>query len=355
MLSICSADLPLTMEQAREKPRPAVLFVARLLLLVVSLAGAEGMLRLLGYPPWWAMDPNWGGPAAEYQCDPDLGWRPRQGQFHLHWSDQTGETLYTNWSQGRRATMEQQEAWDSSGRPQVLLFGDSFVQGYELSDSDTLPWIVQHRHPELKVSNFGSGNYGTYQSYLAIRKWVREPAAVYYFLNGFHEERNAGDRSWLRVNRKPATGCFYPYAELSGGELRQERSDGYLVWPLSRRLRSVAMLQEYVEIFDSYLRVRNKRALTETLLQKMDEAVRAQGGKFTVILFDMDAVQRAEYRRFVQSRGINFVDCDRPEMKDRKLRLPDNHPNQGLNQLLAHWIEPLQVVSGKNTERAGKF
>jgi len=69
----------------------------------------------------------------------------------------------------------------------------------------------------------------------------------------------------------------------------------------------------------------------------------------------MDATQRAEYRRFVQSRGIHFVDCDRPEMKDRKLRMPDNHPNQGLNQLVAQWIEPLQVVSKGTNERAGKL
>jgi hypothetical protein len=343
------------MEQSRKQPRPAVLFAARLVLLVVSLGGAEGMLRILGYPPWWAMDPNWGVTASEYECDPDLGWRPRQGQFHLAWPDQPGVKLYTNWSGGRRATMQQEADWDSSNRPQVLLFGDSFIQGYRLSDSETLPWIIQQRHPELKISNFGSGNYGTYQSYLAIRKWVREPAAVYYFLNGFHEERNAGDRSWLRINRKPTTGCFFPYAELSGGEVRDERSTGYLVWPLSRRLRTVAMLQEYTEIFESSFRVRHKRELTKMLLEKMDDAVRAQGGKFTVILFEMDAAQRADYRRFVQSRGINFVDCDHPEMKDPKLRLPDNHPNQELNQLLAQWVEPLQVVSGKNNERAGKL
>jgi hypothetical protein len=343
------------MEHSRKQPRPAVLFTARLVLIAVSLAGAEGMLHLLGYPPWWAMDPEWGKPGAEYECDPDFGWRPRQGQFNLAWPGQTAGTLYTNWSDGRRATTQQEAAWDSSDRPQVLLFGDSFVQGYRLSDSETLPWIVQHRHPELKISNFGSGGYGTYQSYLAIQKWVREPAAVYYFLNGFHEERNVGDRSWLRVNKTPPACWFYPYAELSRGDLRPERSRGYLVWPLSKHLRTVAILQEYTEIIESSLRVRQRRELTQMLLEKMDGAVRARGGKFTVVLFDMDPAQRAGYRSFVQSRGINFIDCDRPEMKDPKLRLPDNHPNQGLNQLLAQWIEPLQVVSGKNNERAGKL
>jgi hypothetical protein len=343
------------MEQASNHPRPAVIFLARLLLVAVSLGGAEGTLKILGYPDWWAMDPKWGGPAPEYECDSELGWKPRQGQYSLAWEGQTGGTVYTNWSEGRRATAEQEASWNASTRPQVLLFGDSYVQGYRLSDSATLPWIVQQRHPELKITNFGSGNYGTYQSYLAVQKWVRGPASVYYFLNGFHEDRNVGALSWLRVNRKPATGCFFPYAELSGGELRAERSGGNLVWTLSRHLRTVAMLQEYKEILESYRRVRDKRAVTEILLQKMAAAVRAKGGTFTVVLFDMDTAQRAAYREFVRSHGINFVDCDRPEMQDPKLRLPDRHPNQALNQLLAQWIEPLPLAGEGNNERAGKL
>ena len=105
------------------------------------------------------------------------------------------------------------------------------------------------------------------------------------------------------------------------------------------------MAQEYKEIAESYLRVRNKRKLTETVLVKMNEAVEAEGGKFTVILFDLAPAERAEYRAFLESQRISFIDCDRPEMKDKKLRLPDGHPNHGLNELVAHWIEPVSVVA----------
>jgi len=43
---------------------------------------------------------------------------------------------------------------------------------------------VQQRHPELAVSNFGVGLYGTYQSYLAMQRSVHGPATVYYLLAG---------------------------------------------------------------------------------------------------------------------------------------------------------------------------
>jgi hypothetical protein len=132
--------------------------------------------------------------------------------------------------------------------------------------------------------------------------------------------------------------------ELSGDQLQPHKSFGDVVWPLSRRLRLVAMVEEYKELFESYRRVQNKRRLTEALLVKMNQLALAEGGKFTVILFDMTPQERADYRNFLQSQGINFVNCAQPQMTDRSLRLMDGHPGRGLNQLLAGWIEPLQVV-----------
>jgi hypothetical protein len=324
-------------------PRRSIIITARVVTALVSLAGAEGMLWFLGYPQWWRMDPSWGGASPEYQCDSELGWRAREGTFDLGWAGQR-PAHYTNWSGGRRATADVEPASDAKNRPQVFFVGDSFPQGYQLSDSETLPWMVQQRHPEARVWNFGAGNYGTYQSYLVMKKWVHGPSSVYYLFNAFHEGRNAADPNWLRIFKKPPPGCFYPFAEFSGGELQARQSHGDIVWPLSRKLRTVAMVQEYKQILESYVRVHNRRRLTETLLVKMNETVRAEGGKFTVILFDMSPEERTDYRQFLQSQRINIVDCERPEMSDRSLRLADGHPGKGLNELLAGWIEPLILV-----------
>ncbi len=335
-----------------KRPRRSVLIAARLITVAVGLAGAEGILWFAGYPNWWAMDPTWGGGSSEYECDAELGWRAREGHFNLGWAD--GSRLlrsfeYTNWSGGRRATAQQEPPCDAVSRPQVLFFGDSYVQGYGLSDSETLPWIVQKRHPELQISNFGGGLYGTYQSYLAMQTSVRGPSAVYYLLNTYQAGRNAADASFLRIMKKPPRGCFYPYAVIAGGEIQPRRSDGELVWSLSRRVRTVAMAQDYILIIKSYLRVRNKQRLTEALLARMHEIVRAQGGKFTVILLDLDPDERRVYRRFLESQGVAYVDCDRPELKDNNLRLPDGHPNGRLNELLAQWIDPVPVVPAEDT------
>jgi hypothetical protein len=331
------------------KPKRSVLIAARLITAVVSLAGAEGMLWFGGYPRWWAMDAPWGGPSPQYSCDADLGWSAKQGQFNLVWPGHPGVSRYTNWSGGRRATAEI-EPPRTDTRPQVMFFGDSFIQGYQLSDWETLPWIVQKRHPEVQVSNFGSGDFGTYQSYLAIKKWVHGPVSVYHLFNSFHEGRNAADPNWLRINQKLPPGCFYPYAEFSGSELHDRRSQGNLVWWLSHHLRSAALVQDYGDIFESLRRVRNKRQTTDALLVKMSQAVREHGGKFTVLLFDMSPDERKDYRKFLESQAIAFVDCGRPELQDKKLRLPDGHPSGALHELVAKWIEPLQVTADKGAE-----
>lgn len=126
------------------------------------------------------------------------------------------------------------------------------------------------------------------------------------------------------------------------------------MWFLSRHVRLVAMVQEYTQIFDSYWRVRVKRRTTQQLLVEMNRLVNTQGGKFTVILFDIDVKDRPDYRRFLEAQHIAYVDCDRPELHDPKLRQPDQHPAKALNELLAGWIEPIRaeskypIVAGKN-------
>ena len=335
------------MVKSSNPPRRSVIIAARIITLVVSLAGAEGMLWLEGYPDWWGLDPAFGGSHPEYNCDQDLGWSPREGTFTLSFPPDPRLFRYTNWSGGRRATSLHPPPPAGPATRQVLFFGDSFIQGYGLSDPETLPWIVQQRHPELAVSNYGVGLYGTYQSYLAMQRSVHGPATVYYLFNGFHEERNAGDPSFLRIMKPSPPGCFYPYAQVSGDRIEGGRSEGDVVWYLSRHIRLVAMVQEYKQIFESYMRVRVKRRTTQRLLIELNRLVAAQGGKFTVILFDLDPKDRPDYRRFLEAQRIAYVDCDRPELNDPKLRQPDRHPSQALNQLLARWIEPIRVESAR--------
>lgn len=342
--------------ETSKRPKRAIVVAARLISLSIGLAGAEGVLWLGNYPAWWQAF-QISRDDSEYAPDPELGWKNREGQFDMLDPGRRSLFHFTNWSQGRRATADREPAQNPENAPsnRVLFFGDSYVQGYGLSNPQTFAWIVQKNHPELAISNFGTADYGTYQSYLGIAKLVRGPCSVFYLFNSFHEGRNVADPDWVRIVKQPPPGLFFPYVDLEGAMLRTHESRGEMVWPISRWLRTAALVQDYYLRVASYPRVRNKRGVTEELLAKMNETVRAAGGKFTLILFEMTPDQRRDYREFARSHGISFVDCDRPEMKDKRLRLPDGHPNAELNRLLAQWLEPLPLAVGGNNERAGKL
>ena len=326
---------------SKNPPKPSVLLAARLITALVAVSGAEGVLWLMGYPAWRGhelvaiTDP--------YEPDLELGWRNREGIFDLTGPHRKDPFRYTNWSRGRRATADREpQAGDQ--RPEVQFFGDSYVQGYGLSDRETFTWAFQQKHPELIVTNFGTGGYGTYQSYLSMRRSAGAGAQVFYLFNGFHEDRNVAAPGWVRITKPAPEGFSFPYAEISSGVLVGGSSPGEMVWFLSRRLRTVAMVQDYYEMAVTHRRVHDKRRVTEMLLVKMNETVRARGGRFTVMLFDFAPQQRQEYRRFLASRQIAFLDCDRRELSDPSLRLPDGHPDAKLNGLLAGWLEPAEVT-----------
>ena len=167
-----------------------------------------------------------------------------------------------------------------SGRaqqPRVLFFGDSYVQGYGLSNQQTFAWLVQKNHPELAVSNFGTADYGTYQSYLAIcSKYVRGPCSVFYLFNSFHEGRNVAEPDWIRIVKQPPPGLFFPYADLAGGTLRAQQSRGEMVWPVSRWLRTAALAQDYYQRI-AILSARAEQARRHRSLAREDERNRARG------------------------------------------------------------------------------
>lgn len=301
---------------------------------------------MLGYPRW--RTPQIPSPQVRsgYRPDPELGWTNREGVYDIAAPDRP-PLHYTNWTGGRRATAES-PAPAGDVRPRWIVVGDSYAYGSGLGDADTFAWRVQRNHPELQVSNYGTPGYGAYQSYLSLYRALDNGApgaTVFYLFNGVHESRNVADPSWIRVAHPPANGVFFPYAELYNGALEDRRSSGDVIWSLSRTLRTVALAEQYYETAKAWTRVRNRRAVTQAILTRMQHAVELAGAKFTVILFDFQPQDRQAYREFLSSRGIAFLDCGRPELGGQSYRQPDGRPNASLNELLAEWIAPASPVA----------
>jgi hypothetical protein len=91
--------------------------------------------------------------------DPVLGWRYRPGYTSAT------DAVTIQGLRGRRLYPERARP----GVTRVAAFGDSFVYGNEVSDSDSWCAIVERSAPAIEVLNYGVGGYGIDQAYLRYR------------------------------------------------------------------------------------------------------------------------------------------------------------------------------------------
>ena len=132
--------------------------------------------------------------------DPVLGFTYLPGRFKVTFDDGDSWVLTHRLDSLRIARpVDADDAF--RGRPGVWIFGCSFVHGWGLNDTETLPWKVQARLPGFDVTNFGVGGYGTVQSLLQFRRSrSRKPSpriAIIAYA-GFHDERNILSRRWRK-------------------------------------------------------------------------------------------------------------------------------------------------------------
>jgi hypothetical protein len=304
--------------------------------LVLSLGAAEITLRLLGFTPL-AKPPSPDVPLM-HEPDPELGWRNEPGEYVF------GDPAIrmTMWPGGFRATAPERVP---RGRP-ILMLGGSFVQGWAVSDAETSGWALQQAFPETEVLNLGTGGYGTYQSLLALERFLEEsstpPSLVIYGFAVFHQARNVASTKWLRMlaglsHHGPVD---VPYASLDAdGGLVRNPPLGYPDWEPVRRLATVAQLQEaYVKLRGGRRRVAQSQKVTERLMVEMARVTRGAGADFMVVaLSNLARKKKQSYLIFLRREGIAVADCAHPGEGDPALSVPlYGHPNARAN---AYWTK----------------
>ena len=153
----------------------------------MSLLAAEVSARLLGYAP--AVDSRITSPWTAF--DTELGWINNPGG---HVDGDFGRATFE--PDGSRRTKRHPI---DKPRDVVLVLGCSYTLGFGVDDQDTFAWKLQERFPDFDVENFGTAAYGTYQSLLRFRRFLREghpaPAVVVFGFAEFHGARDRATRS----------------------------------------------------------------------------------------------------------------------------------------------------------------
>ncbi len=311
---------------------------------VLGLVVAEVGLRVAGYTPARGRSQLTNEPSLN-EPDPVLGWRVKTGKYRFPgYTPNAAPITMTYWPNGSRATGPSYVAQDR----RVVLIGDSFTQGWAISDDETYAWKLQQRFPEVEFLNYGTAGYNGLQALLRLEEHLdarpKPPAVVIYGFNNDQELRNVADGSWLQalaLNTSRQTVAL-PFCSLDAtGDLQRHPPEGYPMWPLRDRLATVALLER--SWFRSAVGNRrvHGRAVTEKLLTEMNRVVRARGSRFLVAILGAMPELRVHYSRYLMTHGIPFVDCT---YRERFLIVPgEGHPNGAAN---TKWADCVARVLG---------
>jgi hypothetical protein len=314
--------------------------------LAVSLALAEGAVRLAGWAPRQS-DTQSPIPRV-FEPDPVLGWRAKPGSYvYPGYGDAVEPVVITILPDHSRSVGS--GLADPEPSAEILLVGGSFTMGWALSDWESFPWRLQRRMRHLRVRNLGTSGYGTYQSLLSLERELptRAPDLVLYGYMEHHERRNVASLSWLRFLAELARDdvAEVPYVTLGpDGELVRRPPLGHLHLPLRRELALVAFAEDVWMDLAIWGMTEETRAVTKKLLVEMARVSRAHGAEFGVVFLEARDKQRANLTRFLTDEGIPGIDCHH-EIQDYERVPEDGHPGARVNRLWARCLH--QELEGR--------
>lgn len=304
---------------------------------VLSLLAAEAVLRARGHLTW-TTDPAAARQPTFVERDPELGWRNKPGEYVAPALDGSARTTRIHiLPDSSRATSLEPPA----DGPLIALVGGSFTFGQGLSDHETLAWRLQDEFPGRRFRNLGTNAYGTLQSLIWMERLFASddpPKLVLYGFLFHHDGRNVAPPEWIRSLIFSGRGYAYvPYATVDeSGNLVRNPPLRFRPWALRRWSVAAGYIQDQLAPWRHNKRYAQRTAVTNKLIEAMNELSRRNGATFVVVVFD-GMTDEQGYVRFMRENGIRYIDCDFPLWDS--LKVPgDDHPNGEFNERWAGCI-----------------
>ena len=327
------------------------LFVASLLF---SLFLAELALRAFDVLPYHQRHGLTRGEPQVLDRDADLGWVLRPGRFV--WKAPAPGTLdlvFTIGADGERITAKGGAGYDA-GRPEIAMIGGSTLFGWGLTDAQTLAWKLQEKLTSFRVRNLGVTAYGTYQSWLALKRRLEagtiNPEIVIYGFIQHHEVRNVAHVEWLKsmyfVNKTRNRGAIsLPFITLADdGDIVPEAPEVYTLSPLAETSALWKLIEDTYQTLTKN-RIAIAEVATRALLNDINDYCRQRGIAFAVLMIDFSADKFARYAEYFPQHGIEYLDIRAPAADYEKWRLafdPYDHLGEAAQD---YWAEKI-IASG---------
>lgn len=325
--------------------------------LTLALSLSEVLLRVCGFRPWVYSTKDANEPTM-HEPDSVLGWRNKRGNYTVPPYDPSGQTIQITFLENGRRRTGVNTSLSSEG--ELVVVGDSFTEGWAISDSETYAWKLQNKFPFFQVLNYGTGGYGSYQSLLVLERelpHMTRPRFVLYGFNELHEARNVAP-GWLLAHfasYSRRAHVYVPFATYDSkyGMLRHP-PERYLSLPFRESSAVVAIIEKAYMDFSTRKRFLEKRVVTEQILLEMNKVCSKYEASFTIILLSVrdqteeDKEHKEHYVKFLSANNIQVIDCAYDLTNE--MRVPgEGHPNGTMN---TRWAECISDAMAKQIENS---
>tara|TARA_Y100001958_G_C21242937_1_gene571477 strand:- start:66 stop:1043 length:978 start_codon:yes stop_codon:yes gene_type:complete len=308
-----------------------------ILSIFLTLFFLEFFLRLIGHAPFKHLDTNSPHPSIYIQ-DNITGWSNKEGSFNVK-IDEENIVQYNILKDGSRYSGFNSDS--DIQKDKIILIGGSFTMGQAINDNETFAFKMQSKLEDYEVKNYGSGGFGTYQSYLKLKqlysKFENIDYVLYFFVD-HHEVRNIVDPSWLEhlseLSGKPVK---LPFPRLdSSNKLIEYPPLEYMVLPLSSTSVIISKIQKKIMRLKLFTK-NEKKMITKKILLKISDLTKLNKSNFIMVNLLSNDSDNNFYKEFAKKNEINYLNC-RIELNDKNTVKNEGHPNNLANEKYSYCI-----------------
>lgn len=269
------------------------------LIVIATLCACEAILRVIDLR---YLRTHRAGADRVYNYDAELGWFPYPNSTLTFTGIRTIKVQHN--SLGLRDVEP-----DTSAKPTIAFFGDSFVWGYDAEENERFTNLLRAKLPEQRIVNAGVTAYGTDQKYLLLnRLWDRIKPDVVVLMVCVDNDRK--DNTTNMRNDGP----YKPYFDtrVDGGKFAgipvQRSRHLYFddIWLARHSWVARVAISAYVLVQSPVVAVPDP---TEHLIGMMRERVESRGAKFLVGL----QYHEPQLEAYLRERGIPYASFDGAE------------------------------------------
>ena len=309
-------------------------FTIVLLLLIIEIS-----LRITGSEPRIIHDFALNEPVTNIP-DKNLGWSPKVGQHIFKpWSEDGKITKLTINTDKSRVT-----GGGNSQKKKIIFIGGSLTQGWAVDDLETFSSFIQRKNNKYKISNFGVGGYGGFQSLLLLEKIFDKDKDIELVVYGYiphHEVRNVAAGSWMYLLNSFSTRGFVklPYASIDKeNNLVRNNPIKYINLPFGNKSALIAKLEKKIMKIKSLKREYKKFEISKAIITKMNKISNENNSEFKFLLLEeMPKVKIDKYKEFLIKNNISLINCPVPVGNEYHVK-GEGHPSALAHKVISECI-----------------